>query len=400
MTGRGRAVLVLAAAAYLSAWAFGATVVFPAAIGLGLVVGLGWAWVRVLRRPIDLRRSLGSGEQLEGDDVAVLLEATPRPPAPTSLLVADEIDRLEPQEVTLRRRGHELVARYMLPSVPRGRYRFAGARAIFEDPFGLFHAESPAGGRATLLVYPRLVELERLFSEAGGTSLEGGRLLLQRTSGFELHSVRDYAEGESLRKVHWRTTARRGRLMVKELEDAPHDEVAVLLDANRQAVVGESFDVGVRAAGSILRLHALRGRRALLTVTCDPPESRRVASFDGEWQLARELLAAAEPTGAVALETFLVRESSPAAQATELVVITSALNRPLADALLHRVRAHRPASLVLVHAASFGKEEPDRLREPLVLRLQAAGVPVTAVGRGDDLRAKLEALPQAAVAHG
>jgi uncharacterized protein (DUF58 family) len=400
MTGRGRAVLVLAVAAYLSAWAFGATVVIPAAIGLGLVVGLGWAWVQVLRRPIDLRRSLGTGEQLEGDDVAVVLEASPQPPAPSCMHVTDAIDRLEPQEVTLRRRGHELLGRYVLPSVPRGRYRFAGARAIFEDPFGLFRAESQAGGQATLLVYPRLVELERLFSEAGGTSLEGGRLLLQRTSGFELHSVRDYAEGESLRKVHWRTTARRGRLMVKELEDAPHDEVAVLLDANRQAVVGESFDVGVRAAGSILRLHALRGRRALLTVTCDPAESRRVASFDGEWQLARELLATAEPTGTAALETFLVRESSAAAQATELVVITSALNRPLADALMQRARAHRPASLVLVHAASFGNGEPDRVREPLTLRLQAAGVPVTTVERGDDLRAKLEALPIAAAAGG
>jgi uncharacterized protein (DUF58 family) len=400
MSARGRAVLVLAVAAYLSAWAFGANVVFPAAIGLGLVVGLGWAWVRVLRRPIDLRRTLGAGEQLEGGDVTVLLEATPRPPAPSSLHVADAIDRLGPQEVTLHRRGRELHGSYVLESVPRGRYRFDGARAIFEDPFGLFRAESRAGGHATLLVYPRLVELDRLFSEAGGTSQEGGRLLLRRTSGFELHSVRDYAEGESLRKVHWRTTARRGRLMVKELEDAPHDEVAVLLDANREAVVGESFDVGVRAAGSILRLHALRGRRALLTVTCDPPEHRRVASFDGEWQLARELLATAEPTGTAALETFLVRDSSPAAQATELVVITSALTRPLADALMQRARAHRPASLVLVHAASFGQAEPDRLREPLALRVQAAGVPLTAVGRGDDLRAKLEALPQAAVASG
>jgi uncharacterized protein (DUF58 family) len=399
MTARGRAVLVLAAAAYLSAWAFGATVVFPAAIGLGLVVGLGWAWVRVLRRPIELRRSLGAGEQLEGDDVPVLLEASPRPPAPHSLHVADAIDRLGRQDVTLRRHGHELLGRYILRAVPRGRYRFAGARAIFEDPFGLFRAESAAGGEATLLVYPRLVELDRLFSEAGGSSQEGGRLLLQRTSGFELHSVRNYTEGESLRKVHWRTTARRGRLMVKELEDAPHDEVAVLLDANREAVVGESFDVGVRAAGSILRLHALRGRRALLTVSCAPPESRRVASFDGEWQLARELLAAAEPTGTAPLETFLARDASPAAQATELVVITAALNRSLADALLQRVRAHRPASLVLVHAASFNGE-PARLREPLILRLQAAGVPVTAVGRDDDLRTKLEALPQAAAAHG
>ena len=398
MSGRGRAVLALAAAAYLAAWAFGAEVVYPAAIGLGLVVAFGWVWVRILRRPIDLQRSVGPAEHVEGDDVAVLLVASTRPPAPHSLHVVDEVDRFAARHVTLTRHGHELSGRYVLPQVRRGRYHFSGARALFEDPFGLFRAESPTAGQATLLVYPRLVELDRLFSEAGGAAQEGGRLLLRRTSGFELHSVRDYAEGESLRNVHWRTTARRGRLMVKELEDAPHDEVAVLLDANAAAVVGESFDQQVRAAGSILHMHALRGKRALLTVTTSPPESRRVASFDGEWQLARELLAAAEPTGTAALETFLVRDSSAAAQASDLVVVTAALSRELADALLQRVRAHRPGSLVLVDAASFNGEASTPLREPLLLRLQAAGIPVAVLGRGDDIRAKLSALPHAVAA--
>ena len=68
------------------------------------------------------------------------------------------------------------------------------------------------------------------------------RLLLQQPSGFDLHSVRDYVEGDSLRKVHWPTTARRGHLMVKELEDSPRDELAVVLDANR---VGEPIQADV-----------------------------------------------------------------------------------------------------------------------------------------------------------
>jgi uncharacterized protein (DUF58 family) len=404
VNGRGRAVLALAGATFLASWAFGASVLVPAATGLGLVAGLGWIWVAVLRRPIVLQRSLGPGEHVEGDDVAVLLEASTRPPTPTSLSVADAVEGLGSREVSLGRHGGALLGRYVLQRVPRGRYRFAGARAIFEDPFGLFRAESAAGGQGTLLVYPRLVELDRLFSESGGTAQEGGRLLLRRTSGFDLHSVRDYQEGESLRKVHWRTTARRGRLMVKELEDAPHDEVAVLLDANAGAVVGappeSSFDAQVRAAGSILRVHALRGRRALLTVTTSPPESVRVASFDGEWQLARELLATVEPTGQTASETQLMRDSSPAAQAGELIVVTAALTRPLAEAMVERVHAHRSTSLVLVNAASFDGRGAVPLREPLLLRLQAAGVPVAVVGRGDDLKAKLEALPQPAAAHG
>jgi uncharacterized protein (DUF58 family) len=238
-----------------------------------------------------------------------------------------------------------------------------------------------------------------VFSELGVT-LAGGHVVMRRTAGFDLHSVREYQQGESLRKVHWRTTARRGELMVKELEDMPHDEVAVLLDADSRAVVGGSFDVQVRAAGSILRANALRGRRALLSITSSPPESCQVGSIDGEWRTALELLAAAEPTGKDSLSRFLERDASPALQAVELVVVTAALEPQLVDALLDRAFARRPVSLVLVDAASFNGGEAAPLREPALLRLQAGGVPVVALRRGDDLGAKLSGLEEARAASG
>jgi len=283
--------------------------------------------------------------------------------------------------------------------MPRGRYRFDAVRAVFEDPFGLARAEQTLGAESTLLVYPRLVELERVFSELGVT-MAGGHVVLRRTAGFDLHSVREYQQGESLRKVHWRTTARRGELMVKELEDMPHDEVAILLDADSRSVVGQSFDVQVRAAGSILRANALRGRRSLLSITSSPPETCQVGSIDGEWRTALELLAAAEPTGKDSLARFLERDASPALQAVELVVVTAALEPQLVDALLDRAFARRPVSLVLVDAASFNGGEPLPLREPALLRLQAGGVPVVAVQRGDDLAAKLSGLEEARAASG
>src|SRR5438552_8234724 len=169
-------------------------------------------------------------------------------------------------------------------------------RALLGAAFGLQRAEIPLAAPWTLLVYPRLVELDRLFSEGGIYAHDGRRLLLRRPSGFDLHSVREYEQGESLRKVHWRSTARRGQLMVKELEDAPRDEVAVVLDADASCVTGtppdSSFDVQVRVAGSILRAHVLRGRRAVLVVSSALAESRRVHSSDGDWRAALELPAA------------------------------------------------------------------------------------------------------------
>ena len=100
--------------------------------------------------------------------------------------------------------------------------------------------------------------LDRLFSESGAHAQDGRRLLLRRPSGFDLHSVREYEQGESLRKVHWRSTARRGQLMVKELEDAPRDEIAVLLDADASAVVERQL----RRAGARGRVDPARARGA------------------------------------------------------------------------------------------------------------------------------------------
>jgi uncharacterized protein (DUF58 family) len=201
--------------------------------------------------------------------------------------------------------------------------------------------------------------------------------------------VREYEQGESLRRVHWRSTAKRGQLMVKELEDSPRDEIAVVLDADPKAVVGESFDVQVRAAGSILRAHALRGRRAVLVVNSLGREVQRVHSFDGDWRQALELLAAAEPNALTPLAALLADESAAVTRALELTVVTATVPPRLVERLIERALAHRAVSLVFVDPASFNGVRPTP--QPALLQLQAAGVPVAVLRRGDDLAAQLSA---------
>jgi hypothetical protein len=138
----------------------------------------------------------------------------------------------------------------------------------------------------------------------------------------------------------------------------------------------------------------------LLTVTSSTPESCHVASFDGEWRVALELLATAEPTGTEPVARFLDRDSSAAAQAAELVVVTGALDARLTDALLERAFARRPTALVLVETASFGPAEAPPARDPALLRLHAAGVPIARYRKGDDLGAKLSGFEEAYAAHG
>src|SRR5512132_1588226 len=298
LTARGRCVLWLGLGVYLAAWAFGSKPLYPVATGLLLVVGVAWVWVRLANRPFRVWRGWGDREHLEGDDVPVVIELDASASVlPAAATLVERVGRLGEQRQPLRRHGRRLSVRYVLASLPRGRYAFEDVRVEIADPFGLESVAVALPAPGALLVYPRLVRLNRLFSEAGAHSHDGRRLLLRRHSGFELHGVREYEQGESLRRVHWRSTARRGQLMVKELEDAPRDEIAVLLDADAAAVVRESFDVQVRAAGSILDTYVRRGRRAVLVVNAATQTAQSVHSPVADWRRALELLAAVEPTG-------------------------------------------------------------------------------------------------------
>lgn len=398
LTDRGRWVLALGGGIYLAAWALGSEVLYPVALGLVLAVLAAALWVRLLQRPMTLRRSLGRAERLAGDDVAVQLELDAEGLVPSGTLVLRErIARLGERETPLQRRHGRLRGRYLLRHVPRGRYPIEETQVVIEDPFGLERVAVTLPSTASILVYPRLVDVDRLFSESGARTPEGRRLLLRRSSGFDLHSVRDYQQGESLRRVHWPTTARRGHLMVKELEDSPRDETAVLLDADAGVVVGKapdsSFELAVRAAGSIVKSHASRGRRAALVVNGSRAAYQRVHSFDGDWHLALEILAAVEPDGRNPVANMLADGAGPASRAVELTVVTSALSPRLVERLAHRALGNHGASLVYVDAASFAEEGAGLpvAAGALLLRLQRAGVPILVLRRGDDLAAKLSA---------
>jgi uncharacterized protein (DUF58 family) len=398
LTDRGRSLLALGGLTYLGAWAFGAQPLYPVAVGLVLAVAGAAVWVRVLRRPMSLRHSPVRGEHLAGDDVPVRIELDVQgrmPPA--SLVVRERIERVGEFEVPLRRTRNGLRASYVIESLSRGRYPVESSHVVIEDPFALERAEVELSRTDSLLVYPRLVEIDRLFTDTGGRTPGGRRLLLRRTAGYELHSVREYEQGESLRRVHWPSTARRGELMVKELEDAPRDETAVLLDADASTVVGSppdsTFELQIRAAGSIVRAHARRGRRSSLIINSQARPYQRVHSLDADWQRAMELLAGIEPDGHAPVANVLADESGAASRAIELTVVTASLTARLVDRLLQRMLAHHGAAIVYVDPASFavGEERrPDREGSGQLIRLQRAGIPTLVLRRGDNLVAKLE----------
>ena len=393
--------LLLGACVTSAALMFGSRPLGVAGVGLLLAAGAARVWAGLVQGPISVVHAADPAPAVEGDRVRLRIDVQRASRMPLGSFVArGSLDRLGAYECRLTGRGRSAAGGLDLGRLPRGRFAISDARIELGDHLGLESvslAVDPAG--AAVVVHPRLVELQMLFSDAGRLGGTGRRLLLRRPAGFDFHSVREYTQGESLRRVHWPTTARRGQLMVKEHEDTPRDTVVVLLDCDPAGTCGKpgdsSFDEAVRAAGSVLKVYAGRGRKAALATTGVGSTVVRVSSLAEGFQTMLGVLAAAEPDARTKLARWLVHEQTRTADAGELVVVTANLEPAAVDALL-ALATRRLLSVVWIDAPSYAGR-PTRT-PPGPLRLSRLGVPVAVVRRGDDLAAALDAPRVEAVA--
>ena len=400
MTTRGRRLLLLAAGLYLVSWGFGTAVMIPVAIGLSIAPLVALIWVKALDRPMLLRRRTGHLELTEGQSVDVGLEVRPGTggPIPGRAVM---VDRLGSRviETELGRRGRVLRGRYEIANAPRGRYRMDGAELLIADPFGLAEARIPLDRADQMLVYPRVYELEGLFTDGGTPGGDRGRSMLHRTAGYDLHSIREHQVGESLRRVHWRSTARRRQLMVKELQDTPRDEACVLLDGEAAAVAGtapdSSFDMQVRAAASLLRRMSDAGQRSSLVIHAAQRSRYRLGFGSGDWAAVLGELAAVEATAPRPLAEFLGesgRGPDPV-DAARVFVITAGMSAALAERVLGMTSSQCEPAVVWIDAASFAaaKRKKDTAPEAAALRLTRSGVAVARIRAGDHVGQALSA---------
>jgi uncharacterized protein (DUF58 family) len=389
MTSRGRIVLALAAGMYLAAWALGAQDAFLPSVGLALAVTLAVVYTRLIRGPFRLTRQSTQPRHVEGE--ALMLDVDVRVESgltPACAALVDTLPGAGQITLPLTRYGDVLHGAVTLTNLARGRYRLDQARLLVRDPFGLAQTSMPLPAVGVMLVHPRISDLDRLFPDGGGHDGAAGRLLLSRGSGFDLHSVRDHQRGESLRRVHWRSTARRGRLMVKELEDAPRDEAAVLLDARSGLNVGSapdsSFEMIVRAAGSLLRRLVAEGRRASLVVAGERVERYPVASLDTDWRAVLDMLAAVTPTATRNLAATLGGDHH-GLDALRLFVVTSDLEPRLADRLLADSARRESAVVWVDQRTRLTVTPPTSTADAVAAGLARRGIPVAHLRRGDDL---------------
>jgi uncharacterized protein (DUF58 family) len=152
----------------------------------------------------------------------------------------------------------------------RGLWRFGPLKVSTSFPLGFIRRTITLREQAEVIVYPKLGKLTRKFEELQNRVHSDGSRSRQRrglTEG-DFYGLRDWRSGDSQRWIHWRTSARTGKLAVRQFEERQHDDLTLIVDLWSPAEPAEEFAERVEQllsfAATIVAEHCRRGSSRLL----------------------------------------------------------------------------------------------------------------------------------------
>ena len=340
-----------------------------------LTGGVSRLWNRYCLHRIEYRRRLSHNQVFFGEEIIFEIEVANRKPLPLPWLqIEDEL----PEKVTLLKGKTELMVedrvilnnifpinmyhrvkrRFPMRCSQRGAFIFGPTRISSGDLFGFFRREMKIEKLDYLLVYPRLVPLEKLGIASrqlfGDIRLK--RHLFQDpvlTAG-----VRDYVSGDSLKRIHWKSTARLGKLQTKVYEPTTTVDISLFLDVRtlRAPLWGSIYqlqELGIIAAASISQYALKAGFRVGLHVNQITRFSQGMlkvphSGHPDQMLHILEALAQLHQVETISMARFIRQEASSLPWGSTLLVISAQPADNLLATLLDLKRVGRSVALVKV----------------------------------------------------
>jgi uncharacterized protein (DUF58 family) len=229
-------------------------------------------------------------EAYQGDEVRVSLVASNVSSGPR--LALDLLDEhLEPVRAFVPRvsPGERVIVETRRIAARRGVHEGSDVVVASAAPFGVAERRRRLAVASPTVVYPRLVRLDELaFLESSPTPERAIHSAPRRGTGPDYLGIREYRVGDSMRHIHWPSTARHGALMVREFEREQTRRLAVVIDTVADLGVGStptpvdvccsiaaSVAFAAQGAGQGVRLVAAVGGRPVSVSRTDPAASLR-----------------------------------------------------------------------------------------------------------------------------
>lgn len=317
-----------AALALLVLWyALGEVELLLAGVFFLLAQAIALLHVRRRGTNIHLSRRLGSSAVHDGETTTVtLLVENTTPRAATRVTIEDDVDRLGVAvfEVARLKGSETATATYRVTCRPRGVYRVGPTVVRVSDPLGLAETSGQAGPTDRIVVYPAVEELTGFPIVRGqDPAMQASRPEHARRGGEDFYTLREYQQGDDLRRVHWPSSARTDRLMIRQLETPWQSRALVLLDVRSPSYESQdAFEKAVSGAATIITHLVGSGFDAdLWAGDAETIDAARYSS-------AMERLALVQPDPGIDIEAVAGRIRQKGGGGA-LVIVTGVADRPL-----------------------------------------------------------------------
>ncbi|MGD8632888.1 MAG: transglutaminase domain-containing protein, partial [Anaerolineales bacterium] len=328
--------------------------------GFGLTLALSYLWARSLKGGLHLQRELRYGWKQVGDRLQERVGLENSGWAPALWVFVDDQSDLEQYGIdtvaTVPGRWYRSwYSRGMCRR--RGIYTLGPTSMTSGDPLGIFEVKIDYSATATMMVAPQVIPLPEIEIAAGGR-IGGNR---SSTRGVEptvsAAGVREYVAGDSLRWIHWPTTARQDELYVHQYDAEPSSDWWVILDMDPGVHIGEGRNsteeyAAILAASIVNR--GLNGNKAVGLISqgeelvWHPPRSGTVQLYE-----VLRSLALLRP-GGLRLGQLLEKVKKSLDQSTSLIIVTPSLSMEWITALSSLIRSGIVPTVILLDPNTFG----------------------------------------------
>jgi uncharacterized protein (DUF58 family) len=293
LTVQGWIVALVAVALVAAGRLFGIVELYLLGAGAaGLVIG-GAVTVWRTRLRLDIERSLHPPRVHAGSPSRVQLTITNRGKRRSPLLtLLDPVGDGRSASVVVAplRPGESVHASYRLPTEQRGIVPVGPLAVRVTDPFGLAALASPAAPLVELTIWPAIDEVAPLPHTTGDDPHGGSdHPNALASAGDDFFALRPYVVGDDLRHVHWKSTARRDELIVRDDEMPWQGRATIVLDTRSAAHSARSFERAVSAAASLVV--ASSRRRFLVRLLTTSGRDSGLGAGQAHLDLLLELLA-------------------------------------------------------------------------------------------------------------
>lgn len=294
------------------------------------------------------------------------------------------------------------------PCTMRGKWTLGPITLHSGDPFGIFKLDRPLNETTDIIVYPATIDLPQF--RLPSAELPGGTDVRSRTFHVtpNVSTIREYVPGDSFNRIHWRTTARTGKLMVKEFELDPTADIWIIADMheraqavaeeqrvlfrdrrlNREIQVPESTEEYIVSAAASVARHLLNSSRNVGLLAWGqhreimPPEREARQLYK-----ILESLAILRAHGTHSLAEVLIAESAQFSRSSTMVVITSSVDSAWITSLQQLLYRGIQAVVILIDPETFGGWPG---ADSIVAKLGELRVPVYRMRQGQPLDQALQ----------